>query len=62
MLDARIGTDGDVVDVSVVRSVHPEIDSAAVEAVGLWQFTSTLLNCQPIEVKMKVTVSFAVEQ
>ena len=62
VLDARIGTDGDVVDVSVVRSAHPELDIAAAEAVRLWQFTSTLLNCQPIEVKMKVTANFAVEQ
>jgi len=61
-LDARIGTDGDVVDVSVVKSVHPELDAAAVEAVQLWQFTSTLLNCAPVEVKMKVTLNFAVEQ
>ena len=62
VLDARIGTDGDVVDVSVVKSVHPELDNAAVDAVKQWQFSSTLLNCQPIEVKMKVTANFVIQQ
>jgi beta-lactamase regulating signal transducer with metallopeptidase domain len=62
VLDARIGTDGTVVE---ARGVDPTIDqdlvSAAIEAVKLWRYTPTLLNCVPIEVQMKVTVNFRTE-
>jgi TonB family protein len=58
VVDARIGTDGRVVDTEVVESAHPDLDAAALEAVREWQFTPTLLNCQPVEVLMTVTVAF----
>jgi beta-lactamase regulating signal transducer with metallopeptidase domain len=62
VLDARIGTDGTVVD---ARGVDPTVDqdlvSAAIEAVKWWRYTPTLLNCIPIEVQMKVTVNFRTE-
>lgn len=62
VLDARIGTDGTVVE---ARGVDPTVDqdlvSAAIEAVKSWRFTPTLLNCIPIEVQMKVTVNFKTE-
>jgi TonB family protein len=61
VLDAIIDTNGDVSDVSVVRSPNPELEAAAIEAVRQWQFTSTVLNCLPIEVKMNVTVNFLTE-
>jgi protein TonB len=62
ILDARIGPDGFVRDVKVLRSVHPDLDQAAIEAVRGWEFDSTLLNCVPVEVAMTVTVNFAVEK
>jgi beta-lactamase regulating signal transducer with metallopeptidase domain len=62
ILDARIGTDGTVVE---ARGIDPASDqdlvSAAIEAVKLWRYTPTLLNCIPIEVQMKVTVNFKTE-
>jgi len=57
-LDAVIGTDGTVRDVRVVSGVHPELDNAAVEAVRQWEFSTTFLNCTPVEVHMGVTASF----
>jgi beta-lactamase regulating signal transducer with metallopeptidase domain len=57
-LIATIGTDGSVVDVQVVKTDRPELGPAAIEAVRQWEFTSTLLNCIPIEVEMNVSVSF----
>ena len=60
-MDALIGTDGSVRDVRVVDSPHPGLENAAVEAVRQWQYSSTLLNCTPIEVRMKVTANFAVQ-
>jgi TonB family protein len=62
VLDARIGTDGDVLEASVVQSADPALDAAAIEAVRLWQFTPTILNCNPVEVKMKVTANFQIRQ
>ena len=32
--------------------------SAAVAAVREWQFTETLLNCQPVDVVMNISVTF----
>ena len=57
-LAATIGTDGSVIDVQVVKSDHPELAPAAIDAVRQWEFTSTLLNCIPIEVQMNVSVTF----
>jgi len=57
-MEALIGTDGNIQDVRVVESPHPDLESAAVEAVRQWQYTPTLLNCVPVEVRMIVTTRF----
>ena len=59
VLDANIGTDGSVTRVEVVSSPHPDLANSASAAVRQWLFDSTLLNCVPIEVPMKVSVTFA---
>jgi TonB family protein len=59
--DVVIGVDGHVQDVLNVKSPHPELEAAAVEAVRQWQFSQTLLNCTPTEVPMTVTIRFAVQ-
>jgi protein TonB len=59
-MEAVIGTDGTVREVRVVSSPHPDLDRAATEAVRQWEFTPTILNCTPIEVRMKVTANFVV--
>ena len=61
MMDAVIGTDGTVQEVRNVNGPHPGLEAAAVAAVRQWQFTPTLLNCEPINVSMKVTTTFGVE-
>jgi beta-lactamase regulating signal transducer with metallopeptidase domain len=62
VLDARIGTDGSVVDARGIEpAVDPDLVAAAIDAVRLWKYTPTLLNCIPIEVQMKVTVRFRTE-
>src|SRR5499427_4194581 len=40
VLDAVIGTDGTVSDVNVISGADPELDSAAVEAVRQWEFST----------------------
>ena len=57
ILEALIEQDGSVGDVRVLRSIAL-LDQAAVEAVRQWRFTPTLLNGQPVEVLMTVTVNF----
>jgi beta-lactamase regulating signal transducer with metallopeptidase domain len=58
VLDARIGPDGLVTSVEPVGDVDPALANAAVNAVNGWEFTPTYLDCQPIEVQMKVHVNF----
>ena len=60
VLEGKIGTDGTVLDTKVVRTPHPELTRAAVEAFEQWLFTPTLLNCVPIEVGMTATMHFSV--
>jgi TonB family protein len=61
VMEAVIGTDGTIKDVQVTSSPDPDLGNAAVEAVRQWQFSSTLLNCTPIDVRMQVTVTFRIQ-
>ena len=59
-MEAVIGTDGSVASVRVVsEQIHPDFAIAAADAVRQWRFTPTLLNGQPAEVVMTVTVTFS---
>ena len=62
VMEARIGLDGYVADVEVLKSPQPELAQSAVAAVREWRYTETLLNCTPVEVMMTVTVNFTREQ
>ena len=61
MLKATIAVDGTVRDVQVVKSVHPDLDNAAIEAVRQWLFDGTLLNCSAVEVTMNVSIDFGIQ-
>ena len=61
VLSAVIDTDGNIRDVTVLSAPHPDLAAAAVDAVRQWQFTTTLLNCEPVEVNLTVTANFAPE-
>ena len=56
-IEAVIGRDGSVARAEVVQGV-PLLNTAALQAVRLWRYTPTLLNGQPVEVTMTVTVDF----
>jgi TonB family protein len=62
LLQARIGVDGKIRSVEVVSPSHPELEDEALAAVSQWEFSPTYLNCEPVEVRMFVTVSFTVER
>ena len=59
-IEAVIAADGSVSSVRVTSAqVHPDFAIAAVDAVRQWRFTPTLLNGQPVEVVMTVSVTFS---
>ncbi len=62
LLQARIGVDGKVQEVEVVSPVNADLEDEAIAAVSQWEFSPTYLNCEPIEVRMFVTVSFKIER
>jgi TonB family protein len=61
VLEILIGEDGLVLEARVVRSI-PELDQAAVDAVLQWQYQPTLLNGNPVEVEMTVTINFTLQR
>jgi protein TonB len=61
-VEAVIGRDGTVSSVRVLSAqVHPDFAIAAADAVRQWLFTPTLLNGEPVDVVMTVSVQFDLE-
>lgn len=61
-LDAVIATDGTVRDVKTIAAESPDLERAAIDAVRQWEFSTTYLNCTPVEVRMKVTAKFVADR
>jgi protein TonB len=57
ILELRLDEEGGVASAKILRS-QPLLDQAALDAVGQWKFTPTLLNGAPVEVVMNVSVEF----
>jgi protein TonB len=57
VLDVRIGRDGEVQSVNLVRGQSLLAD-AAIAAVKLWRFNPRTLNGQPTEMQTTVTLNF----
>ena len=60
ILGIVIGEDGTVIDTTVLRSI-PALDQAAVDAVRQWMFEPTVLNGEPVEIEMAVTINFTLQ-
>ena len=59
-IQALIGLDGSVTSGRVLTAqVHPDFARAALEAVRQWRFQPTLLNGDPVEVVINVSVTFS---
>jgi TonB family protein len=58
VLNAVITKDGNVTDLRVI-SGHPLLVQAAMDAVRKWKYQTTLLDGNPVEVEMTITVHFA---
>jgi protein TonB len=59
-LEGVIGTDGRMRELQV-RSGHPLLVGAAVEAVRQWVYAPTTLNSEPVEVIAPITVTFRLQ-
>jgi TonB family protein len=60
-MEGVIGTDGTMREVRVLKSPDPDLEHAAVEAVRQWEFSTTILNCTPVDVTMHITATFVVQ-
>ena len=60
IIEAVIGTDGKILEAKVLRPV-PMLEKAALEAVQQWEYTPTLLNGEPVELIMTITVNFVLK-
>jgi TonB family protein len=61
-IEAIIGRDGAVISLRVLSAqVHPDFAAAAIDAVRQWRFAPTLLNGEPVDVSMTVSVRFSLE-
>ena len=59
LVQARISTAGDVIEMSVHQSSgHPLLDTAALAAVHRWAFVPAARNNQPVEAWVRVPVHF----
>ena len=56
ILEATVGTDGCVESVRVLRSRHPFLDRASIDALKEWQYSPLVLN--DIATPFVVTVTF----
>jgi TonB family protein len=63
ILRAVIGVDGGLLSTQLVSTLaDPDLAKAALDAVGQWRYTPTLLNGEPVEVVTTITVNFVLAQ
>ena len=60
-LQATIGKDGKVENLQVLDG-NPLLAAAALEAVKNWEYSTTLLNGDPVEVVTKITINFTLSK
>ncbi len=58
VLEAVIGTDGDVEELRVLRSI-PMLDKPAADAVCCWKYRPATLDGRPVAVYFTVLVEFS---
>jgi len=58
VLMAVVSETGTVLEPTIIRSDHPDLDPAVLEAVKQWRYEPTRVNGRPVAVFLTVTVSF----
>ena len=60
IIDAVIDVNGNVVEMQVI-SGHPLLVPAALQALRQWKYQPTILNDEPVPVKLLVTLKFTLQ-
>jgi protein TonB len=61
ILEATVNEEGTVMDVRILRSVHPLLDREADRVVRQWRYSPVVLNDVPMPFILTVTLSFSLE-
>jgi TonB family protein len=63
LLEAIISREGKIINLKAVNSlVHADLVKAAMDAVSQWEYESTLLNGEPVEIITRITVNFTLQK
>jgi len=58
ILEVTVDEEGNVVKVQTLRSVHPDLDKAAKEAIKEWKYEQVIKDGKPVPAVFAVTVNF----
>lgn len=58
VLEIKIDAEGNVIDTKILKSVHPDIDKAATEAIKKWKYNPVIKDGKPTPVVFAVTINF----
>jgi TonB family protein len=56
-VEAKVSAEGRPEMIRVIKSIHPEVDARAVEAVRQWRFQPATLDGKPVAVYFVVSVN-----
>jgi len=58
VLEIKIDEEGNVIDAKVLKSVHPDLDNAAMEAIKKWKYEPVVKDGEKVPVVFAVTINF----
>ena len=61
ILEAVVDKTGCVESIKVLRSRHPLLDNAAIDALRQWQYAPLVLNGTPVSFVLTVTFNFSIQ-
>lgn len=62
ILEVKTDKKGNIVDITVIKSVHPELDSAAESALKQWKYEPASKDGKPVSVVFTVSVDFKLDK
>jgi protein TonB len=61
VMECVVKADGTVGDKKVVKSLHPDLDQAALSAAEQWVFEPGKRDGQPVDVRVTITMAFTLK-
>ncbi|MBN1274125.1 MAG: TonB family protein [Candidatus Aminicenantes bacterium] len=62
ILEIKTDEEGNIIDIKVIKSVHPELDHAAVSALKQWKYEPALKEGKPVSVVFTVSVDYKLDK